>query len=61
MNSQAAYPAESKAATGDVNGVLTEVRVTLFKDKILVTVSQDGRLAQWVQANCLLSLGDIFG
>ena len=58
MNVQTAYPAESKATTGNVNDIPTEVRVTLFKDKILVTVSQDGRLAQWVQANCPLSYGD---
>ncbi|CAK7216281.1 hypothetical protein SBRCBS47491_002771 [Sporothrix bragantina] len=45
----APYPAKTSTATGTVNGVPTEVEVTYFRDKILVLVSQAGRLAQWIQ------------
>ncbi|KAK4191355.1 hypothetical protein QBC35DRAFT_486957 [Podospora australis] len=44
-----AFPAPSKKATGTVNGVSTEVESISFSDKIMITVSQGGRLAQWVQ------------
>ena len=43
-----AFPAPSKRATGLVNGVPTEVTYMSFSDKIMMTISQDGRLAQWV-------------
>ncbi|KAK0720010.1 hypothetical protein B0H67DRAFT_486373 [Lasiosphaeris hirsuta] len=43
------FPAPSKQATGLVGGVETEVVRTNFSDKILITISQGGRLAQWVQ------------
>ncbi|CCC10073.1 hypothetical protein SMACR_02652 [Sordaria macrospora] len=43
------FPAPSKQAKGLVNGVETEVSSMNFSDKIMVTISQDGRLAQWVQ------------
>ncbi|KAB5562995.1 hypothetical protein GE09DRAFT_1219578 [Coniochaeta sp. 2T2.1] len=46
---QEAFPAPSKRATGLVNGVETEVSSISFSDKIMVTISQEGRLAQWVQ------------
>lgn len=42
------FPAPSKQATGLVNGVETEVSSMNFSDKIMVTISQGGRLAQWV-------------
>jgi proteasome assembly chaperone 3 len=44
----APYPAKTKTATGTVNGIATEAEVTHFSDKIMVLVSQGGRLAQWV-------------
>lgn len=43
------YPVTSKQAEGVVHGIPTEVRTTYFSDKIMVTVSQEGRLAQWVK------------
>ncbi|KAJ4410663.1 hypothetical protein N0V82_009172 [Gnomoniopsis sp. IMI 355080] len=43
------FPAPSRQANGEVNGIPTEVSCINFADKIVVTVSQDGRLAQWVQ------------
>ncbi|VBB76299.1 Putative protein of unknown function [Podospora comata] len=45
---QEPFPAPSKTATGIINGVPTEVEATSFSDKIMLTVSQGGRLAQWV-------------
>ncbi|KAI0119331.1 hypothetical protein F4814DRAFT_447144 [Daldinia grandis] len=46
---EAPFPAQSKAATGPVDGVATEASVLHFSDKILVTLSQEGRLSQWIQ------------
>lgn len=43
------FPAPSKLANGTVNGVPTQVSCTNFADKILLTISQEGRLSQWVQ------------
>ena len=44
----APYPASTKQAAGIVKGVHTEVLTIAFADKIMVTISQGGRLAQWV-------------
>ncbi|KAI1173677.1 hypothetical protein F4777DRAFT_425864 [Nemania sp. FL0916] len=44
-----AFPAASKHATGQIDGVSTEATALFFADKILVTLCQEGRLAQWVQ------------
>lgn len=44
-----AYPAKSRVAAGIVNGVATEVTSTNYSDRILVTISQEGRLSQWVR------------
>ncbi|KAI3396375.1 hypothetical protein diail_12265 [Diaporthe ilicicola] len=43
------FPAPSKLANGIVNGIPTQVSCTNFADKILLTISQEGRLSQWVQ------------
>ncbi|KAL3957450.1 hypothetical protein ACCO45_008028 [Purpureocillium lilacinum] len=43
------FPVPSRRASGLVNGVATEVTSLSFSDKILVTISQEGRLSQWVQ------------
>lgn len=42
------FPSRSREASGLVNGVATEVTSTNFSDKILLTISQEGRLSQWV-------------
>lgn len=42
------FPATTKQASGEVGGVLTDVMAVTFSDKILVTITQNGRLAQWV-------------
>ncbi|CAJ2508241.1 Uu.00g094270.m01.CDS01 [Anthostomella pinea] len=43
------FPAQSKRATGPIDGVATEASSLFFSDKILVTLSQEGRLSQWIQ------------
>lgn len=43
------YPVTTKQAEGVIHGIPTEVRTTYFSDKIMVTISQEGRLAQWVR------------
>ena len=42
------FPAKTRNASGLVGGTATEVSCTKFSDKILVTISQQGRLSQWV-------------
>ncbi|KAJ9642056.1 hypothetical protein H2199_005271 [Coniosporium tulheliwenetii] len=42
------YPARSKTLSGDINGIPTSILYMSFSDKILVTISQRGRLAHWV-------------
>ena len=42
------FPARSRATSGQVHGVNTEVSLLEFSDKILLTISQGGRLSQWV-------------
>jgi proteasome assembly chaperone 3 len=44
------YPAKTRNASGVVGGTATEVSCTKFSDKILVTISQQGRLSQWVRS-----------
>ncbi|KAI0600535.1 hypothetical protein F4775DRAFT_546318 [Biscogniauxia sp. FL1348] len=43
------FPAQSKQASGSIDGVSTEASSVFFSDKILVTLSQEGRLSQWIQ------------
>ncbi|KAI0397322.1 hypothetical protein F5Y17DRAFT_455236 [Xylariaceae sp. FL0594] len=43
------FPAASKQATGNVDGVLTEASSLFFADRILLTLCQEGRLSQWIQ------------
>ena len=45
----AGYPASTKRAAGLVKDVLTDAMVVGFADKLLITITQDGRLAQWVR------------
>ncbi|KAI9813768.1 MAG: hypothetical protein M1827_003558 [Pycnora praestabilis] len=44
----APFPAATKQAANMVNGVKTEVMSISFSDKIMVTITQGGRLAQWI-------------
>lgn len=45
------FPVPSRRAAGVVDGVATEAASLSFSDKILVTISQGGRLSQWVSAS----------
>lgn len=42
------YPLRTRTATGLVKGESTNVTVHHFTEKILVTITQRGRLGQWV-------------
>lgn len=42
------FPAATKQVAGMVDGVKTDVMVMSFSDKIMVTISQEGKLAHWV-------------
>ncbi len=50
------FPAPTKQIAGEVNGVKTDVMHMSFADKILITVTQNGRLSQWVR---IVIQGDI--
>ncbi|APA15229.1 hypothetical protein SS1G_08846 [Sclerotinia sclerotiorum 1980 UF-70] len=43
------FPARSKTASAMISGVPTDVSCMYFADRILVTISQGGRLGQWIQ------------
>ncbi|OTB07711.1 hypothetical protein M426DRAFT_53283 [Hypoxylon sp. CI-4A] len=43
------FPAQAKVATGPIDDIPTEASVLHFSDKILVTLSQEGRLSSWIQ------------
>jgi hypothetical protein len=45
------FPAQTKTASSVINGTETTATLMSFADKILITVTQQGRLAHWV--NCL--------
>ncbi|TVY64182.1 hypothetical protein LSUE1_G007495 [Lachnellula suecica] len=46
---QEPFPAAIKQAAGLVKGMQTDLTSMYFADKILITISQGGRLAQWIQ------------
>ncbi|THV55159.1 hypothetical protein BGAL_0013g00440 [Botrytis galanthina] len=43
------FPARSQTASAKVNGIDTNVTCLYFADKILITITQGGRLGQWIQ------------
>lgn len=50
------FPAKQKRTSGIIHGVETEIATISFTDKILLTISQEGRLAYWVSLEMLLVL-----
>ncbi|KAI9772910.1 MAG: hypothetical protein M1840_008792 [Geoglossum simile] len=44
----APFPAKTRQAASIVNGTRTEVLSLFLSDKIIVTIIQNGRLAQWI-------------
>lgn len=53
------YPAKTQQAVGTVAGKVTTVSCVTFADKIMVTITQDGRLAQWVIFAVLLLAAEL--
>ena len=51
MESSATYPAPTKQAAVEINGVKTDAMSMSFSDKIMITITQGGRLAQWVSVS----------
>jgi proteasome assembly chaperone 3 len=51
------FPARTKQAAALVNGIKTDVMSVSFADKIIFTISQGGRLSQWVRSSLNLDLG----
>lgn len=50
------FPAQSKSTIGPIDDIPTEASVLYFSDKILVTLSQEGRLSQWVTLHIITKL-----
>jgi proteasome assembly chaperone 3 len=46
---RAPFPARTTTTTEPIGDIPTTITATHFADKLLVTVSQDGRLAIWVR------------
>jgi len=46
---QEPFPAQTKQAAGLVRGTETDISSIYFSDKIMITISQAGRLSQWIQ------------
>ncbi|KAH4178321.1 hypothetical protein HBH43_043320 [Parastagonospora nodorum] len=46
--SHTSYPARTKTSSATIKGLRTVATAVNFADKILITVTQDGRLAHWV-------------
>ncbi|KAI9697998.1 MAG: hypothetical protein M1836_004351 [Candelina mexicana] len=44
----APFPARTKQVAGAIKGVKTDVMSISFADKIMVTITQGGRLAHWI-------------
>ncbi|OCL12915.1 hypothetical protein AOQ84DRAFT_284129 [Glonium stellatum] len=45
------FPARTKIASGAVNGIETTVTSIYFEDKIMITITQSGRLAHWAHVS----------
>jgi proteasome assembly chaperone 3 len=53
---QEPFPAKTKQAAGLIGGTETDISSISFSDKIMVTISQAGRLSQWVSIILSISL-----
>ena len=47
----AQYPARNPQASATIDGKATSASSIFFADKIMITITQDGRLAQWVRSH----------
>lgn len=43
------FPAATKRVSGDIKGIQTDIMTVKFSDKIMITISQQGRLGHWVR------------
>ncbi|KAL4778480.1 hypothetical protein BJX76DRAFT_366237 [Aspergillus varians] len=48
LNLDLPFPATTKRVSGDINGIQTDVMSIEFSDKIMITISQKGRLGHWL-------------
>ncbi|KAH6642354.1 hypothetical protein C7974DRAFT_408917 [Boeremia exigua] len=58
MVAPAPFPARSRSASSNILGLETTVTSMSFTDKILVTITQQGRLAHWVHVPLDISATD---
>ncbi|KAF7186443.1 Mating-type protein a-1 [Pseudocercospora fuligena] len=56
--SDCAFPSPSKQTSGLINSVQTQVQCLTFTDKILITISQSGKLSHWVHVPLSLNSAD---
>ena len=52
------FPATTKSASAIIKGAETTATTIYFADKILVTITQNGRLAHWVSPIAILHMID---
>ncbi|KAI9783716.1 MAG: hypothetical protein M1816_001197 [Peltula sp. TS41687] len=55
------YPAMTQQSAGPVDGIHTDVMCVSFSDKLLITITQEGRLAQWVHVQLEASTPTLAG
>ncbi|KAL4776094.1 hypothetical protein BDW60DRAFT_106717 [Aspergillus nidulans var. acristatus] len=48
LNLDLPFPAATKRVSGNINGIHTDVMTIKFSDKIMITISQKGRLSHWL-------------
>lgn len=53
------YPAQTRTATTPIKNIPTTATCSSFADKIVVTVSQNGRLGHWVRLHSPLTFRDL--
>lgn len=56
---QSPFPAKTKHVQGTVNGTSTAISSMYFSDKILITISQAGRLSQWVYTLSIFNINKL--
>ena len=57
----APFPAASKSSSGVANNLLTTVASISFTDKLLITISQAGKLSHWVHVPLATASSDPMG
>ncbi|KAF2121224.1 hypothetical protein BDV96DRAFT_640619 [Lophiotrema nucula] len=52
------YPATTKSSSTDISSISTTAKTHYFADKILITITQNGKLAHWVHVPLDISQTD---